>query len=389
MTLKKKLGGPILLTGMVLPGLLNCNGLPGVPGADCPALKDGNFAALNISGGADVKAKVTGFLEAVYNLDKFTAEMELQLIASCKEIGKAVGMDEAALSAEPGGGEGAKKVCQAVTGQIKAKLDASGGAKVSLEYTEPKCYVSVDAMMSCLSGCGAAVEPGKLDASCEGGEISGKCDAECKGACTVEAGAQCEGKCEGECKGDCAGTCEAKDASGKCAGKCDGTCKGTCGASCKMEGKADCQGSCSGGCSADVKEPKCSGEFKPPNVDPSCHLQCAAKTASEMKCDPPGVMLKLDAKGDAKADLEAMITGLEAALPKILEIQLGAAEKVKGTIEGVVSMGADMPAIAQSAGLQAVSCVAMAVGVVGEASAAVDVNVQASASVSGSVGGST
>jgi hypothetical protein len=380
----KNVSGPLLLVGLAAPALVNCDGLPGIPGADCPGLKDGNFASLQIQGSADVQAKLKGFLEAVYSFDKLAAEMEVDLIASCQELGKAIGMDEAALKAEPSGGEGAKKVCAAVAGEVKAKLSAAGNAKLSVELGEPRCEVSIEAMNTCLADCGAAVQPGEFAAACEGGEVSGSCEAECQGTCTVEAGAGCEGQCGGDCKGECDGTCAAKNAEGQCEGKCEGTCKGECTASCKMEGKADCSGSCSGGCSAEMKAPKCSGTFKPPQVDAQCHANCVAKTAAEVECSPPSISIKIE--GEAGADLQALVDGLTIALPKIVQIQIGMGERLVATGKVLVETGQALPEIASSAGLQAVGCIAMAASMAVEASASVSVNVEASASVSGSVG---
>jgi hypothetical protein len=385
MSFWKKVTPPILLMGLISPALVNCDGLPGIPGADCPALKDGNFANLKLQGSAEVQGQLKGFLEAVYSFDKLTVEMEAGLIASCKELGTAIGMTDAQLAAEPGGGEGAKKVCAAVAGEVKAKISAAGGASLKAEIGEPRCEVDVQAMMDCLAGCGAAVDPGQIEASCEGGEISGKCDAECKGSCTVEAGAGCEGTCGGSCKGDCEGTCAAKDASGKCDGKCEGTCKGECTASCEMKGKAQCNGKCSGGCSAEIKEPSCSGEFKPPSVNAECHMNCTAKTAGQVKCTPPSVKIKVE--GKASADLEKLIAALEVSLPKIVNIQIGMGKRLVASGEALVKTGQSLPQVASSAGLEAVACIAMAAKMAVSASASVSVNVEASASVGGSVGG--
>jgi len=389
MTLWKKVSAPLLLAGLVSPAMINCNGagIPGVPGGDCPGLKDGNFAALKLQGSAEVQGKLKGFLEAVYSFDKMSAQMEADLIAACTELGKAIGMQDDALKAEPGGGEGAKKVCGAVSGEVKAKLKASAGAKLSIDIAEPKCDVDIEAMNSCLGECGAAVKPGELDASCEGGKVSGTCEAECKGSCTVEAGAGCEGTCGGSCKGDCEGTCAAKNASGKCEGKCDGKCKGECTASCEMQGKADCKGSCSGGCSAEMKAPKCSGNFKPPQVDAQCHANCVAKTAGQVKCSPPGVTIKVEGDAKAQADLKGLVAGLEVALPKIKVIAEGMLPRLKATGEVLVQTAGELPSIAKEAGLQAVACIAAAGEMAGSASASVSVNVEASASVSGSAGG--
>jgi len=383
MSFWKNVSAPILFAGLALPALMNCNGLP-IPGADCPAMKDGNFADLKFEGSAEVQGKIKGFLEAVYSLDKLALEMETNLIASCKELGMAIGMDEAKLTAEPKGGEGAKAVCTAVAGEVKAKLEAAGEVSLAIELGEPRCEADISAMTDCFAECGVEVSPGEFEASCEGGEVSGTCSAECQGTCTIEAGAGCEGTCEGDCKGECDGTCSTENEDGTCAGKCDGTCKGECTASCKMEGKADCSGSCSGGCSAELEAPKCSGDFKPPSVSADCQANCTAKTAASAKCTPPTIDIKIE--GEASADIEALVEGLKVSLPKIVEIQIGMATKLVATGEALVSAGAELPSVASQAGLQAIGCVAIAAEMAVSASASVSVNVEASASVSGSAG---
>jgi hypothetical protein len=114
-------------------------------------------------------------------------------------------------------------------------------------------------------------------------------------------------------------------------------------------------------------------------------MNCTAKTAASAKCDPPSINIK--AEGEASADVKALIDGLQVALPNIINIQIGMGKKLAATAEGLVKGGAELPGIASKAGLQAVSCIAMAVEMAGGASASMSVNVEASASVGGSVGG--
>lgn len=410
---------PVVTMALASPMLVNCGSLPGgLPGplgdvADaaggCPEMESGNFADLKLQGGAEVEGKVKAFLDASFTLDKMIADMEIALIASCGELGKELGMPEGELKAEPAGGEGAKKVCAAVAAKIDGTLKANAGAKLSLEVGEPKCYVNVDAMTDCLGKCGSPVDPGKLEASCEGGEISGECSAECKGSCTVEAGAECSGACSGKCEGkcevdfkgtcggNCDGKCDGKNTKGKCEGTCEGkcdasasgscggSCEGSCSAECKMEGKADCKGSCSGGCSAEIKEPQCSGDFKPPSVDPSCHLTCTAKGVASAKCDPPTVKVKVE--GKANAEIEKLVVALQVVLPKIAKIQLGAAKQIAMSAAGVVKAGAEVKDVAVNAGAKALVCIAAGIEASASASAAIDVNIEASASVSTSASG--
>jgi len=412
---------PVVVLGLASPLLVNCSGgLPGglkPPGAlgdladaagGCDEFKGGDFASLEIKGGAQVEGKIKGFLNAAYSLDKATLEMETGLIASCAELGKALGVAEGELTAEPDSGKGAEKVCNAVAAKVQGMIKANGGIKLAITVDPPKCYVPIEAMTECLGACGSPIKGGKLEASCKGGEIAGKCDAECKGTCSVDAGAQCtgtckascEGKCDanfsGTCGGKCDGTCDGKNVKGKCEGKCEGkcdasasgtcggTCDGKCSGSCELKAKAKCEGTCSGGCSVEVKAPKCTGEFEPPEVDPSCQLQCTAKTAADVTCDAPNV--RITAAGKATAEMQKLVSALQITLPKIAKIQLGSGKRIAAMATGVVKAGADVKDVATSAGGKAIACIATGVSAAASASASIDVNVKASASVSGSVG---
>ena len=414
---------PAVVLGLASPMLANCSG--GIPGAGnlpgpagdlaaaaggCDELKTGDIAKIEIKGAAE--AKVKGFLEGAYGLNKALVDMEIGLVASCGQLGKDLGMAEDKLKAEPNGdGKAGEKVCAAVAAEVKAKLAANADAKLAVAIEPPKCYADIDTMTKCLGDCGSPVDPGKLEASCQGGEISGKCDAECKGKCSVEAGGQCTGTCKascsgkcdagfkGTCGGKCDGKCDGKNSAGKCAGQCDGkcdaqaegtctgTCDGKCSGSCELKAGAKCTGNCSGGCSAEIKEPKCSGEFKPPSVDPSCQINCSAKAAANAKCDPPNV--KITVNGKANADIQKLVAALQVSLPAIAKIQLGTAKQIGANVKGLVEAGAGLKDVAASAGGKAIACMAAGIEMAGSATASVDVNVKASASVSGSVGGGT
>jgi len=379
MSLKKKLSGPLLVIGLVSPLLVNCDGLP-IPGGSCDELDSGNFATFTLEGVApDVTANIKGFVEASYNLNKLTVDLETDLIAVCGELGKAAGMGEEELKAEPKEGEGATKVCEAVAAKVKGML--SGAGEINIEIGEPSCYVPIEAMAECFKGCGSPVEPGEFAASCEGGEISGTCEGECKGTCTVEAGGECSGTCEGGCEGKCDGN----DSDG---GTCAGKCEGKCTSSCKMEAAADCKGNCSGGCSVDIKAPKCSGEFKPPKVSVDCQMTCTAQTAAQATCDPPSVKVTLG--GDANADVKGLIKGIETAVPKIIKIGTGRAKALVATGEGLVKQGMGLKdSIAKlTPGVGAIKagvCIAGALGLAKSAGASMSGSVSASASISGSM----
>lgn len=410
---------PVVVMGLASPLLANCGG--GIPGAGnlpggvgdladaaggCDEMKSGDFASIQMKGDAKANAKVKGFLEAAFALDKVSAEMEAELIAACREIAKPLGASDDELKGEAGGGEGAQKVCGVAKAKLDVAIKASAEAKLAIEFQEPKCYVDVEAMQKCFAECDVAVQPGELKASCQGGEIAGKCDAECKGSCTVDASAQCTGSCNatcsgaceanfsGKCGGNCDGRCDGKNAKGKCAGTCEGkcdaqaegscggSCNGKCSGSCEIKGGAKCEGTCSGGCSVEMKAPKCSGEFRPPKVDATCQTNCGAKGAASAKCDPPG--LKIVAKGKANAETPKLIAALQAGLPGVLKVQLGLSKKVIDAANNVKGAGAAMGDAALSAGGKAAACVKAAVDATVSATASVNVSVKASASVSGS-----
>lgn len=402
---------PFVVLGLSSPLLVNCGAVPkgmlpeGVSdvadaAGGCDGMKSGDFASLDLKGDAKGNAKVVGFLEASFSLQKVSAEMDAELSAGCSEIGKGLGMGEDELKGDT------EKVCGGVAAKIQAAMKANAEAKITVEFEEPRCHVDVSAMQECFAKCDAAIQPGELKASCQGGEISGSCDAKCEGSCSVEAGAQCtgtckatcSGKCEanfsGTCGGNCDGKCDGKNAKGKCAGTCEGKCDaqaqgscggqcdGKCSASCEVKGAAKCEGTCSGGCSAEMKAPKCSGDFRPPKVDATCQTNCGAKGAATAKCDPPN--LRIVAKGKASTDAQKVVAALQAGLPAVVKVQLGMSKKVLQAANNVKGAGAAMGDAAISAGGKAVACVKAAVDATVNASASVNVSVKASASVSGS-----
>ena len=117
MSLKAKvtLAAPVLILGLASPLLMNCDVISGALGG-CDELESGNFANFQLKGApAEAQATFKALMEASYNVDKLANEIEVGLIASCKKLGGELGMPEAELAAEPGGGDGAKKVCEAVS----------------------------------------------------------------------------------------------------------------------------------------------------------------------------------------------------------------------------------------------------------------------------------
>jgi hypothetical protein len=415
----KLISMPVVMLGLASPILMNCSGgglnLPGGIGdaagalKGCDAMSSGDFSKMTIKGGGSVEGKIKGFLTASYSLQKAVGGIRVELHDACSDLAKALGVPEAELKDEDPD-KAVEKACNAAAAKVSATMKAGAAGQIEIAIDPPKCFVPVDAMDKCLAGCAPAFKPGKLEASCKGGEIVGKCDAECKGTCTAEVGAACNGTCKaacqgkcdvkfsGTCGGKCDGTCEGKNVSGKCEGTCEGkcdaqasgtcggTCEGKCSGGCEMKAKAKCEGTCSGGCSAEVKEPKCTGDFEPPEIDVSCQLQCTAKTVADVKCWAPDVRIVAKAKGALSTDLKKFVTALSISLPRIAKIQLGSAKRLGSLAARVVTTGTEAGSVATSAGGEAIACVAAGVKASAAAQVSINVNVKASASVGGSAG---
>jgi hypothetical protein len=368
----------------------------------------------------ELEGKVKAALSAGATLKNLAAEVEGDVSLACGNLAKDLGAtDDQIKPAEEGPGKKAEAACGVAVkllGQVKAKAKISG--KLNVKVVPPKCSASMDAMASCAGECSADVKGPEAEVKCEGGEISGTCEAECKGSCTVEAGAKCEGTCSGSCEGSCeaefsgscGGACEGKcdgqastagdknkgvckgTCEGKCSanakGKCGGKCGGKCSAACEVKGQAKCEGTCSGECSVKMKAPKCSGTVKPPEMSAECKANCDAKVNAKVECTPASVTL--EASGAADAEAFGKLKGaIEKNLPGILKVTLGmkarlegVVAQVKASIEGVkaaVSGGG-------SAALKIAGCFAASLKAQAEASVSINVSVKASASASGSAG---
>jgi hypothetical protein len=390
-------------------------------GAKCPdltkvdAIMSTDFAAtFKISGEAG--AKLRAGAAAAVELKEFAAQVDADLKAACGAIAKDLG--------QTGEAKDGKQACDlAIKGMGAAKAKLGAHAKISLVVKEPKCQASMNAYADCAGKCDVNVKPGSAKVECEPGKLSGKCDANCKGSCDVQGGAKCDGQCSGSCdaevKGSCSGTCngkcDGKDGKGACSGTCEGKCeggtvkgecKGKCGGSCQLKAEAKCEGTCSGGCSAEFKEPKCTGEVKPPQMSADCKAHCDASVSAKAECTPAQVGLAITGAADAKAAADYKAT-IEKNFPLVLKVAIGmgeragkAAANVQAVVEGIQGSVTEIAKTSGDAtkatmiGGQITACLGEtfkgALGAAGslKANVNVSVDVKASASASGSAGGS-
>lgn len=401
------LGSPLLMDCGSLPSIPGVPNVPGMPG-NCPDVANveavANFDWANeFKLDAEAAGKLKGGITAAINLKGLAAQIDGDLKLACGNLAKDLGA-----SGDFEDGASACKAAMTAMGDVKAKI--GGQAKLSLDMKPPKCSASMDAMADCAAECDASLEGGKADIKCEGGEISGTCDAKCKGSCELEAAATCGGKCEGSCdakfKGTCTGTCDGKcngkkvngECKGTCEGKCDagasGECKGKCSGSCELAAGGQCQGTCSGSCSVSMKEPSCSGEVTPPKMSAECKASCDAKLSGQVSCTPAKVSLKVEGAADADAAARYK-AAIEKNLPAILKIAIGMKDRVDGVVanvSGVVDGAQTAVKGAVSGGPMAAAaltaCVAApfkgAIDAVASIKANVNVSVEVNASVSAS-----
>jgi hypothetical protein len=157
---------------------------------------------------AAVAGKVKAGAMASAELTQLAASIDAELVTA----GSGLASDLDA----PGQFKDGTQACQAAMkamADIKAKMGAS--ASFELVAEPPVCSASLNAAADCAAKCDASVTPGEAEVKCEGGELSGTCEAECKGECDLQASAKCDGQCTGSCDASFSGTC---------GGTCDGTC---------------------------------------------------------------------------------------------------------------------------------------------------------------------
>jgi hypothetical protein len=356
---------------------------------------------------AKVAAQVKAGVIAAASLKDLAASIDADLKTGCAGLAKDLG----AVGEYKTGTEACQAAGKAMA-DSKAKLGAN--VSVALDLKEPVCSISLGVLADCAGKCDASVKDGKAEVKCEGGDVSGKCDADCSGKCEMSAPASCTGTCDGSCDADftgsCSGVCEGKcdgkkaakgsTCSGKCQGKCDskgtGDCSGKCGGTCELSASAKCEGTCTGKCSVEFKEPVCSGTVVPPKMSADCKASCDANASANLSCTPAIVSVKITGSKDVELATKYK-AALEANLPRIYKVAIGIVPKLgdvlsnaKTTIEGGIAAGKAAASGRATAAAHIGQCLLTpfegAITAIADvqASAKISVDVEASASASGS-----
>ena len=349
----RQVSWPMVVVGLSVPWTVDCgvfNGLKdAASSADprCGEMETGDFSHFSIKGQPVVEEDVKTFMDASYTFNKIVVDTEANLIASCAAIGKDIGVDQATLDLKPDGGSNGAKVCGAVGAKIGDILRASPGVTLSVDVGTPTCRLDITAVTGCL---GVPLDPAVLKLSCQGGDVGGQCDGDCQGTCSAGAGvAAMQSSADGSAGGHCAGTC-------------------------------------TGACSVAYRAPTCSGDFKPPigAFTEKKLIACGLKGVAATKCDVP---VAVNVNGSGGADLQKLVASLQFNLPAIAAIQVGTAPKMAAAVAGVSKAGFDLKSSITKVGIHGGACIATGVTKVATASTGIKANIDASASVTGSLSG--
>ena len=309
--------------------------------------------------------------------------------------------------------------CDNAVAQINRVKAANAMVTLAVEYTPGVCSVSASAVIDCTAECDVDFNATATPPTCTGGEVSGSCSGMCSGSCTVEGSVSCTGSCSGSCQGmcdarvsgactgtcmgQCDGTCAAMAGDGSCMGACDGTCRGMCTGSitgecsgscsgmctgsCRSDVTASCTGQCTGSCDVMFTAPRCEGGEWDVMASAECKAACEADASFDIMCTDPSLVATFTGSATGRADLETLIATLEENLPTLFAAAAKAEIVVSATSEFATRLEAATSAAA-SAGLEASSCLVLAIDAQVAAASKVNVSVMASVSISASASAS-
>ncbi|APR84062.1 keratin associated protein [Minicystis rosea] len=350
----------------------------------CDEMKTNSLAAISITAPPDAQARIRSLLGEAHRLITASVAIETELMEACRVIGRGAGAFDEELKGVPDGGKGAEKVCAIAAAKAEKILNDAKADKIELvvEFDKPLCFTDVGTIKQCLVDCGQQVT-GDDRASCTGGELYGTCKGRCSAACANDPGTGvgscwgvCNGKCDkefrGTCGGKCTGTCNGKKLAGphRCVGICDGSCsdksEGVCGGKCdgacsgpwEPRDLGKCNGICTGQCVGQAGQPVCSGEYVPPGVDPTCLATCTSTAAVGVRCDAPLMHVTVkNGQNKQTPELQKLLTGLQAGLPRLMRVTDGTSKKMPRAIEGISAAAIEWSNAYATSGAKALSCV--------------------------------
>jgi hypothetical protein len=350
---------------------------------------ESSVASLDIDG--DTKA----FVIASVNLVAIAHDAESKVLAACEAIDADLGVPDTWSAMKSDGGTPdaeTAEACKQAAAKIKGVIDSNATAGCALVVSGGYCYVDEQAQVSCESTCTGTTTctPGDITTLCTPAELTGECDGMCKAGAACEGSATAIAQCKGACEANCTGMCDGNACNGRhCAGTCEGMCDGQCTLAADADVNCGAKVNCRGGCSVAYKAPQCETTVTPPSckVSKTCEASCTSSVEAKAKCTPPGA--SLECTGTVSADLQLVVDTVKKNMPAIVLLAQTQGKLVLDAANQVVTTGKVVADQVGTLSGKSIACARKAVTADADASASLDVSVQASANVSGSCGGPT
>lgn len=337
----------------------------------------------------EADANFQAFAQAAADFAGVAASITTDLTNACRLIAVDLGEDPNSVK-DTDPPARMKAWCAKATAKIEAEVKAQGS--ITVEVQPPYCTANVQAQASCEAKCTADVsceaELGNVEARCDPGELSVKCEGTCSGSCegSANVAVSCTGTCEGTCEGTCNGTCSGNTATGtNCNGVCEGECSGKCRGSCTVAAAAnvECEGECKGSCTGEATAPKCTGELTPPSAkcqgSAECSGSCEASASAKVECKEPSVNVVATGTVSAQA-----VASLEANLPKIMAVFKVRGAQLQASATALVDIGGKLDPGSLSG--RAAACLIPIINAVGQALENSKASLEVSASIAGTIG---
>jgi hypothetical protein len=355
----------------------------------CDEFDQGETAIAGLSIDGDTRA----FVIASANLVTVAGNAETAVLNACIGIDNDLQIPDTWSAMKADGGSSNAEVteaCSQAANKIQSVLSGDASAGCELVISRGYCTIDAQAQATCESTCTGmkSCTAGDITMSCTPAELTGQCSGSC------EAGASCEGsasavtQCQGSCEADCTGMCDSNPCQAThCKGVCQGMCTGQCKIAANAQVSCGAQVDCRGGCSVAYTAPKCETTVTPPNctVTQTCQASCTSDVEAKAVCTQPGV--SLECSGTISTDLQAVIDTVKKNLPAIVLLVQTQSKFVLDAANQVATTGQVVANEVTSLGGKAISCAGKAVSADADATASLNVSVQASAKVSGSCGG--
>jgi hypothetical protein len=145
----------------------------------------------------------------------------------------------------------------------------------------------------------------------------------------------------------------------------------------------NCAGTCLGGCAGEVRDPLCSGEYRPPGTEATCLAACGAAAELTARCDLPVIDVVVRS-GRAGPALVKLLYGVQSAVPKILR-QQAAAKRLARALQNAMSASLVWSGAHATAGEKPYICIRASVDMMKAAGASIDLILRGADAVVGAI----